>query len=153
MSSFPVKEDVLYDDPDVVEKEVKAEVKEIPELSEWRCAVQCKRCDAWRPVDADDGARFTFALSGGLIVIAMVDLLKDSNAITPTDEDAMAAAIPAADALSKSAKQSKDGGVKQAVKAKIEAASNGDLAGVNNRSCRPNLGNSPSSDGAIGRHN
>ena len=65
----------------------------------------------------------------------------------------MAAAIPAADALSKSAKQSKDGGVKQAVKAKIESASNGDLAGVNNRSCRPNLGNSPSSDSAIGRHN
>jgi ectoine hydroxylase-related dioxygenase (phytanoyl-CoA dioxygenase family) len=59
VKSFPVTEDVCYDAPDVVEKEVKQEVKEVPDLQEWRCTVQCKRCNAWRPVDEDEGARFT----------------------------------------------------------------------------------------------
>ena len=57
--------------------------------------------------------------SGEEAVIAKINLLKDSNAVAPTGEDAMAAAIPAVDAALIFAKQSTDDGVKQALKARI----------------------------------
>ena len=57
--------------------------------------------------------------SGEEAIITKVNKPTDANTVAPTDENAMAAAIPAGDAALISAKQSTDGDVKRAVKAKI----------------------------------